>query len=58
MNDPRRSAEFDLAAIAEQAHRERSEAVHRLLIRPLIDFFRRAARPHRHHQGTHRRAAA
>ena len=58
MTDSRRSAEFDLEALAEQARRERSEAVHRLLVRPLVDFFRRAARPHRHHQGTHRRAAA
>jgi hypothetical protein len=55
---PRKIDEFDLEAIAEQARRERAEAVYRLLILPIINFFRHAPRPHRHHQGTHRRAAA
>ena len=55
MTDSRRSAEFDLEVIAEQARRERAEVVYRLLLRPLVDFFRHAARPHRRHQVTHRR---
>lgn len=58
MTDSRRSAEFDLEALAEQARRERSEAVYRLLILPIVNLFRHAPRPHRHRQGTHRRAAA
>ena len=55
---PRKIDEFDLEAIAEQARRERAEAVHRLLVLPIVNLFRHAPRPHRHHQGTHRRAAA
>lgn len=43
MSGSRTSAEFDLEAIAEQARRERAEAIYRLLIHPVIDFFRRAA---------------
>jgi hypothetical protein len=55
---PRKLDEFDLDALAEQARRERVEAVHRLIVQPLLNLFRHAARPHRHHQGTHRRATA
>jgi hypothetical protein len=36
------SAEFDLAALAEQARRERNEAVYRLLLEPLFRVFHRA----------------
>ena len=54
----RKLDEFDLEALAEQARRERSEAVYRLLILPIVNLFRHAPRPHRHRQGTHRRAAA
>jgi hypothetical protein len=54
----RKLDEFDLEALAEQAHRERAEAVYRLLLQPLANLFKRAPRPHRPHQRTHRRAAA
>lgn len=55
---PRKLDEFDLEALAEQARRERAEAVHRLIVQPLLDLFHHAPRPDRHHQGTHRRATA
>jgi hypothetical protein len=48
----------DFAAVEKRARRERSEAVHRLLVQPLLNLFAHAARPDRHRQGTHRRAAA
>jgi len=54
----RKLDEFDLEALREQANRERTEAIYRLLLQPLASFFRHAPRPHRHPQGTHRRAAA
>jgi hypothetical protein len=54
----RKLDEFDFDALREQANRERAEAVYRLLLQPLANFFRHAPRPHRHPQGTHRRAAA
>ncbi len=37
---PRKTDEFDLEALAEQARRERAEAVHRLLIQPVVAFLR------------------
>ena len=55
---PRKLDEFDLEALAEQARRERAEAVYRFLLQPLANLFRHAPRPHRSHPGTHRRAAA
>ncbi len=54
----RLNREFDFAALQEQAHRERAEALYRLILQPIANFFRHAPRPHRHHHGTHRRAAA
>ncbi len=54
----RRLDEFDLEALAEQARRERTEAMHRLLVQPVLDFFRHAARTDRRNQGSYRRAAA
>ena len=54
----RRLDEFDLEALAEQARRERTEAMHRLLVLPLLNLFRHAPRPDRRRQGPYRRAAA
>ena len=58
MSARRKLDEFDLEALAEQARRERAEAVHRGLVQPLLNLFRHAPRPDRRHQGPYRRAAA
>jgi hypothetical protein len=54
----RKLDEFDLEALAEQARRERAEAVHRLLVQPVLNLFRHAPRTDRRRQGSYRRAAA
>ena len=54
----RKLDEFDLEALAEQARRERAEAVYRLLLQPVLNLFRHAPRTDRHRQGSHGRAAA
>ena len=40
---PRKLDEFDLDALAEQARRERAEAVYQWLVRPVIELVRRPA---------------
>ena len=40
---PRKLDEFDLEALAEEARRERAEAVYQLLVRPVIELVRRPA---------------
>ena len=55
---PRLHPEFDFEALKEQANRERAEALYRLVLRPIADFFGHAPSPHRPHPGTHRRATA
>jgi hypothetical protein len=46
-------------ALEQQARRERAEAIHRLIIEPVLKLFRRhAARPHLSHPRNHRSAAA
>lgn len=50
----RKLDEFDLEALAEQARRERAEAVQRLLVQPVLAFFRHAAGSNRRRQGSYR----
>ena len=50
---PRLHPEFDFGALKERANRERAEALYRLVLRPIADFFRHAPRSRRAHPGTH-----